>query len=549
MAKNNRCPLQQECGRKCEYEHNELECIYYATNGIGDNTIPDQEERRAFLAKQADDSLFERELADIEDEKGGIVWIDIDRLHPHPDNPRKDLGDLTELSDSIKAKGVLQNLTVVRDGDDFKVIIGHRRTEAARRAGLTKLPCIITEMTPAEQVQTMLLENMQRSDLTVFEQAQGFQMMMDFGDAIETVSEKTGFSKATIRRRLKMAEMDAETMKKVSGRQADLMDYDKLSQIEDIKTRNLVLAEIGTSNFNREFQKAIDAQTDKKRLDGWKAIFDKHGLVEISNKECWGSNYANLGYLQGDPDESKITDLLMNHKKLYFAWGYGSTVYIRSDKTENADEEETRREEDKKREAERQRREQLDKLEESAFRLRFDFIKNYSYRDSKKNIDKIADWMCLREIVSMMSRGMFSGYATVQASAQRFGELYDVKGGEDWEKVSEFIEKHPEKALLMNVYAQWCDSEQAGCTDWAGHYRENTKLQNLYHGLCLLGYDMSDEEKQLIDGTHPLYKESDESETIDTEDDIIEEYYDGTDDDFDAEIAKRLEDLLQNAEG
>lgn len=65
-------------------------------------------------------------------------------LFPHPQNPRKELGDLDELVDSIKANGVLQNLTVVpRDGGGYTVIIGHRRLAAARRAGLTELPCMI----------------------------------------------------------------------------------------------------------------------------------------------------------------------------------------------------------------------------------------------------------------------------------------------------------------------------------------------------------------------------------------------------------------------
>lgn len=130
-----------------------------------------------------------------------IVYIPVDKLHPHPDNPRKDLGDLTELTESIKISGVLQNLTVVpwfseltrRPCDDpkqqeemgYRVIIGHRRLAAAKLAGLTELPCIIREMYHDEQVRTMLVENMQRSDLTVYEQAQGFQMMLNLGDSIE----------------------------------------------------------------------------------------------------------------------------------------------------------------------------------------------------------------------------------------------------------------------------------------------------------------------------------------------------------------------------
>lgn len=68
--------------------------------------------------------------------------------------------------------------------DNYTVVIGHRRLAAAKLAGLTELPCVITEMSDKDQVATMLLENMQRSDLTVYEQAHGMQMLMDLGDTI-----------------------------------------------------------------------------------------------------------------------------------------------------------------------------------------------------------------------------------------------------------------------------------------------------------------------------------------------------------------------------
>ena len=106
-----------------------------------------------------------------------IKYIPVSKLWRHPDNPRKDLGDVTELAESIKVNGVLQNLTVVPligeitkkwDGESYRVIIGHRRLAAAKIAGLTELPCIVAEMTEKEQLSTMLVENMQRSDLTFY---------------------------------------------------------------------------------------------------------------------------------------------------------------------------------------------------------------------------------------------------------------------------------------------------------------------------------------------------------------------------------------------
>ena len=145
-----------------------------------------------------------------------IEMIPIQFLRHHPDNPRKDLGDLSEMTESVRVRGILQNLTVVTADADrlskedqksgyhlFWVVIGNRRLEAAAAAGLTELPCVISDMGHEEQVATMLQENMQRQDLTVYEQAQGFQMMMDLGFNEDQIAERTGFSKATVKRRLK----------------------------------------------------------------------------------------------------------------------------------------------------------------------------------------------------------------------------------------------------------------------------------------------------------------------------------------------------------
>ena len=77
-----------------------------------------------------------------------IVYIGIEHIHPHPENPRKDLGDLTELVESVKKLGVMQNLTVIpQEGSpgEYTALIGHRRHAAAKLAGIAELPCIIKE--------------------------------------------------------------------------------------------------------------------------------------------------------------------------------------------------------------------------------------------------------------------------------------------------------------------------------------------------------------------------------------------------------------------
>ena len=212
----------------------------------------------------------------IEKVKGELVWLPVECLEQHQDNPRKELGDLTELAESIKAKGILQNLTVVpfksktnpnfNGAGRYTIIIGHRRCAAAKLAGLEKVPCVITEMTEREQIQTMLLENMQRSDLTIYEQAQGFQMMLDLGETKESIAETTGFSASTVSRRIKLLSIDKKKFQQAEARGATLEDYIKVAEIEDKKLRDKVTDSIGTSNFNWTLRDALKKERDGQKL-------------------------------------------------------------------------------------------------------------------------------------------------------------------------------------------------------------------------------------------------------------------------------------------
>ena len=194
-----------------------------------------------------------------------LVYLPVEQLDPHPNNPRKDLGDLTELTESIRSNGVLQNLTVVskplsEGGGQYTVIIGHRRLAAAKLAGLSTVPCVIMEMDELEQIRTMAIENMHRSDLTPIEQADSFQMMLDLGDTVQTISENTGFSETTVRNRLKLREYDREKLQAANLRGGTLQDYMELQKVKDPERRNKVLDAIGTADFRNELKSNLDAE-------------------------------------------------------------------------------------------------------------------------------------------------------------------------------------------------------------------------------------------------------------------------------------------------
>ena len=174
--------------------------------------------------------------------------ISIDKLLIHPNNVRKSYRDISELTASIREVGILQNLTVVPVPEEdglYYVVIGNRRLQAAKKAGLATVPCVIAEMDEADQALTMLTENLQRNDLTIIEEAAGYQMCFsDFGIDVGTLAKKTGFSKTTVRHRLNVAKLDQDVLQEKlddPSFQLSFTDIQRLERIRSIDKRNEVL--------------------------------------------------------------------------------------------------------------------------------------------------------------------------------------------------------------------------------------------------------------------------------------------------------------------
>lgn len=441
-----------------------------------------------------------------------LVYIPITELHPHPDNPRKDLGDLTELAESIKVKGVMQNLTVVpRAEGGYTVIIGHRRMGASKLAGLTELPCVITEMSEQEQIATMLLENMQRSDLTAYEQAQGFQMMIDFGDSVDGIAEKTGFSKSTVRRRLKMAELDQNTLKEVSARQLSLEDFDRLSQIDDIDQRNECLKEIGTANFNQTINNKLKKQNIAKKLPLVKEYVKKLHARKITRSDTYGGKYEsvdiNIRFHEWNPETPLVDFKEDDPRKLFYCidedWG---TVSFYVERLKAKPQKRPQAEIDREKYI-AETRAQLTELAADLYKLRSDFIKNFN--GTSKNIADLLQGAVIAStlhVITYIRSDSTSIYKTLGVENAGYS---DTK----YEKTLEAIKTQGVKVYPRIVYTAFGDS--ANNTYFTGYNYEFPKFENnlnlnaIYDWLISLGYEMSDVEKQFRSGIHPLFVDKD----------------------------------------
>src|SRR5712664_1077547 len=127
--------------------------------------------------------------------------IRVDQIRPNPDQPRKALGDLRDLTESIREKGVLEPLLVrfVPREDCFYIISGERRYHASRAAGLREVPCIEKTADDAETLEIGLIENIQRKDLTPFEEADGLhRLATTFEYRHEDLAKKIGKSRTSV---------------------------------------------------------------------------------------------------------------------------------------------------------------------------------------------------------------------------------------------------------------------------------------------------------------------------------------------------------------
>jgi len=133
--------------------------------------------------KMRHDAHYVEQLASFSGAAVGRM-VPVDKIRPNPDQPRKMLGDLRELTDSIKEKGVLEPLLVrfVPRDDCYHIISGERRYHASRAAGLREIPCIEKIADDAETLELALIENLQRKDLTPFEEADGLQRLAEHFD-------------------------------------------------------------------------------------------------------------------------------------------------------------------------------------------------------------------------------------------------------------------------------------------------------------------------------------------------------------------------------
>lgn len=562
---NDRCPLSTECERKeCKYRHHELDCEYYATNAVGaDRTIEDQEKLRREMERRREESRFEEWMKELDDDTcacmgcrnqscicaGGkdadgrmtcdgqnncmqtgctyeekhrqlhkgenqIVYIEVKKLRPHPANPRKSVGDVTELADSIRHNGIMQNLTVVpwigeithKPTGNYKVVIGNRRLAAAKLVGLERVPCVVEHMTDKQQISTMIAENMQRKDLTVLEEAEGIQMMLDMGETVGSIAQQTGLSETTVRRRIQIGRLDKKQVEAAEERGARLEDYERISRLESPAERECVLRFAGTERFEYQITAAEQRQEQKRSLDALEQeIRDGGWAQEMTPEEQqslmggtmeWTKIITANGKIHAPADRDEV-------RYAFRRDGAGINIYREKTAVPEVDQREARK---KALRADMARIRQEVNAQDEIFRqLRRGFIQKF---------DRYARYR--EEIEAMAVRAMMvqtTGYSAGIVDQAQVMQTLGVSGQEQMEDV---LRKAPERVLLAAAYERLeMIAPKYSMEKWSDDIgvfipvaKKSAAMDLLYRQLSNLGYIMSPEEESAAQGSRIAFNEA-----------------------------------------
>jgi len=187
--------------------------------------------------------------------------ISVEQLDPNPEQPRVEIGDLTELTTSVREKGVLEPLLVKPSAQKgrWMIIAGERRWRAARAAGLREVPCIEMDVDEAAVAEIALIENMQRKDLTPWEEADGLAALCHrYGYTHEEVSKKVGKSRSTVTEAITLAAIPEEIREEC--RRADINVKSMLLQVvrqPDTQTMQEMIQILARREYTRDEARAL----------------------------------------------------------------------------------------------------------------------------------------------------------------------------------------------------------------------------------------------------------------------------------------------------
>lgn len=431
-----------------------------------------------------------------------LLNIDVNVIIPHPGNPRKDLGDLTELADSIKKNGLMQNLVVMPHGAKYALLIGHRRLAAAKLAGLTEVPCkVISDLKDSDQVAIMLEENIQRADLTIWEQSQGYQLMLDLGATEDDIAAKTGMSRATVKHRLNIAKLDQNALKtkdQDTAYQMNLTDLYALEAVGDLDERNRILnASTSSSDLEWRVQSYVQTKARAARAEQIINILVGAGVpIAPDGVTTWSNGWDAIKRYSCDAEE-EIT-LPDNLDGCNYLVSTREVVIVRKQKPTAK----VKTSEDIAREKQAQNKDHIKDITKAIKGSIKDYVGSLARGDVKP--EKPGAEVCLMIWQNLLDVGFYSGIASIASVAYNV-DFFRASAEEKDSVKAKVLDMPTYMQQLVILYSAIASKD---LVSYDGKYNvEGADKINKYISLLeLFGYRDDDKEhKQILDGTSELF--------------------------------------------
>ena len=218
----------------------------------------------------------ERKKQEVEEKKEGEQLININKIEPNHEQPRRNFEEdsLLELADSIKQFGVLQPLIVQKRHDYYEIIAGERRWRAAKMAGIKEIPVIIKEYTKREAVEIALIENIQRENLNPIEEAMAFKRLLtEFSLKQDEVAERVSKSRTTVTNSMRLLKLDERVQRMIVDDMISTGHARTLLAIEDHEEQYNLANKIFDEKLSvRETEKLIKELKNPKKEKEKKVI-------------------------------------------------------------------------------------------------------------------------------------------------------------------------------------------------------------------------------------------------------------------------------------
>lgn len=457
-----------------------------------------------------------------------IKLINTSLIDPHPDNPRKNIGDVTDLAASIKTNGLLTPLSVVPNGERYRVIAGHRRLAACKQAGTGAVPCFVLDLDPLQQLEAMVTENCQREQLTVLEEADAIQGMLDLGATTANVAHRLGRSADYVRDRAKAASIKTEVRaSRDDFSQLTIGQLVAIARYDGQPDRQKKLAQAaGTSNFDYILRNIERDDRDRQWIESVAALLVEPdngiNLIPDPEKPYSDPEWRYRGCMfpsTGTPEEAieKIRELNPAAVSIHTV---SQQVYLwtRRDKTADAEKEARRAAEQAERDARRHALEEYaaasadkrmawlhghlhgvkrDKLVETTARLGLLQTIDPDPTGFTKDLHTWNDAACARE--------QFAAIAGIKPE-QALAELHTHLDSPDWPTYA---------VMILTARIEWFISPNDW--DWSGDDNVSRRIPGYYLILQDLGYTPTDDETSHLDQLIAAISEADSDENEEDE--------------------------------